>query len=62
MQERKKAYKIPTRATFAIANFPYLFRISHLSRKFQFLSRICQTMTSTIRDTCHHEVNFARVS
>ena len=27
-QERKKAYKIPARATFAIAKFPYLIRIS----------------------------------
>ena len=44
-QERKKAFKLPSRATFAIANFTYLFRISQLTQKFQFLSRIFQMVT-----------------
>ena len=44
----KKAFKLPSRATFAISKFPYLFRIAQFTRKFQFLSQICQMMTSTI--------------
>ena len=28
-------------------------------KKFQFVSRICQIVTSTISGICHHEVNFA---
>ena len=57
----KKAFKLPCRAAFAIPKFPYLFRIPQLARKFQFLSPICHMVTSTIRGTCHHEVNMARV-
>ena len=30
----RKGFKIPSRATFAIAKFPYLFGISQLTRKF----------------------------
>ena len=48
-QERKKLLiKLPSRAIFAISKFPYLFRIAQLTRKFQFLSQICQMVTSTI--------------
>ena len=32
-KERKKAFKIRSRATLAIAKFLYLFRISQLARK-----------------------------
>ena len=56
----KKALKLPSRATFAIVKFSYLFRISQLSCKFQFLSRICEMVISTISCTCHHEINLAR--
>ena len=57
----KKAFKLPSRGTFPIAEFPYLFRIAQLTRKFQFLSKLCQMETSTISGTCHHEVNMVRV-
>ena len=40
----KTAFELTSRATFAIAKFSYLFRISQLTRKFQFLSRICQML------------------
>ena len=58
----KKTFKLPSRATFAIAKFLYLFTIPQLTLKFQYLSRICQMMTCTISGTCHHEVNYPRVN
>ena len=58
----KKAFKLPNRATFAIAEFLYMFRIAQLTRKFQFLSRICHMVTSTISGTYHQEINMARVN
>ena len=57
----KKDFNLPSRGTIAIDEFLYLFRIAPLNRKFQFLSRICHMVTSTISGTCHHEVNTARV-
>ena len=45
----------------AIVKFLYLSRIPQLTRKFQFLSRICQMVTCRISGTCHHEGNLARV-
>ena len=57
----KKDFKLPSRATFAIPKFQYLFRIAQLTRKFQFLSKHCQMVTSTISGTCHREVNIGRV-
>ena len=57
----KKAFKLPGRATFAIAKLLYLFIIAQLTRIFQFLSPICHMVTSTISGTCHQQVNLARV-
>ena len=61
-QERKKALILPGREAFSFGKFLYLFKISHFSRKFQFLLRICRVVSSTISGTCHHEVNLARVN
>ena len=58
----KKAFKLPSRVIFAIAEFSYLFRTSQLTEKLQFLSRICQMVKNTISGTCHHEANFPRVN
>ena len=58
----KKSFELPKLVTFAIPKFPHFFRIAQLTRKFQFLSKICHMVTSTISGTCHHEVNMARVN
>ena len=34
LRTKKKAFKLPSRATFAISKFPYLFRVSNLSGNF----------------------------
>ena len=60
--KNEKTFKLPSRATFAIPKFLYLFRISQLARKFLISHQKYQVVTSTISGTCHHEVNLARVN
>ena len=58
----KKALNYQVEQYLRLLNSPYLFRISQLTEKLQFISRICQMVTSTISGTCHPDANLATVN